>query len=90
MMERFDEAIEAFKKVLNLDPENHDALYNLGFAYNKSGLYGESLEICKRLTELNPANTNVRLLMGDSYNKLGKHEEAKREFDIYKELVFKK
>ena len=84
----FDEAIEVFKKALTLSPKNHEARYNLAFAYNKKGLYDDAVVTCQKLLELDPGNGNAHFLLGDTYNKLGKFKEANEEYDLYKKLIF--
>jgi superkiller protein 3 len=51
---RFDQAIEAYKKALLLDPQLATAYYNLGVAYSKTDRFEEAVEAYKTSIRLNP------------------------------------
>ncbi len=49
-----DEAIEAYKKAVELDPKNANALYNLGFVLFYGGYEDEAWEIFRKALKLAP------------------------------------
>ncbi|MBC8234838.1 tetratricopeptide repeat protein, partial [bacterium] len=51
---RFDQAVEAYKKALLLNPQLATAYYNLGVAYSKIDKFKESVEAYKASIRLNP------------------------------------
>lgn len=58
---RFEEAIDLWKQVLALRPENSEALFNMGYNYIQVGKYQEALQVSKRSVDLAPG-TNDALL----------------------------
>lgn len=57
------EAIEPFGRVLELDPNNTDALYRLASLHHGEGNLEEALALCQRLLEIEPDNERARDLM---------------------------
>src|SRR5439155_1010919 len=49
-----DDALTALKRAMELNPENHDALYLMGFVLGDMGRHEEAREITKRAIKLNP------------------------------------
>jgi tetratricopeptide (TPR) repeat protein len=50
----YDEAIEAYKKCVALDPRNGPAYYNLGVAYQALGKHLEARNAYLKALEVNP------------------------------------
>lgn len=61
---KFREAIQVFDQVLELDPDNHHALYNRGFAYFNLKMYNEAGEDFNQAIHYNPGDSTARLYKG--------------------------
>lgn len=88
---RDEEAVEAFRQAVQLDPDFAEAHYRLGLALNVTGQSDEAdksferaLKVYEKLTKRDPKDANAFYFMGLSYEKLGKYEEAVR---VLKEAV---
>ncbi len=78
---RWDEVIEAFKKVIELRSEGAqlvDSHRRLGYAYLQKGQNQEAASILRRATELDSKNPVIHHNLGAAYVRLGRHEEAVR------------
>jgi glycosyltransferase involved in cell wall biosynthesis len=53
-LKKFDEAIELWKKIILLQPDNASAYLNLGHAYVEFGKYEDALLVSKKAMELDP------------------------------------
>jgi cytochrome c-type biogenesis protein CcmH/NrfG len=53
-LNRYDDAIEASRRALRINPENADLWYNLGIIYNKSGNRSAALDVLGKLRRLDP------------------------------------
>jgi glycosyltransferase involved in cell wall biosynthesis len=53
-LEKYDEAVELWKKIISLQPDNPSAHLNLGHSYLQLGKYDEALLASKRAMELDP------------------------------------
>lgn len=58
--EEYDTAIENLKKAFQYDPENGEALYNLGNAYYKSGKTNEAVETFQQVIDKFPDTEKAR------------------------------
>ncbi len=62
-MERYPDSVNYFKKALECDPENIEALYALAYLQGAQGQYGEAeqtLQQCERLCVLKNDTTNLK------------------------------
>lgn len=89
--DRDDEAVEAFKQAVQLEPEFAEAHYRLGLALNVVGQTEESdkafeqaLKLYEKMTRKDSKDANVFYFMGLCYEKLGKYDEAVK---VLKEAV---
>lgn len=78
------QGIMMLRQVLEDDPKNELALFNLGMLSIQSGQYQRATEHLTRLLELNPESTQGRLLLGVAYLKSGEKARAKQEFERVK------
>lgn len=83
---RWKEAIAEWERVLELSPEDDDAIRELGWAWNMIGDPERSMFMLKKALELNPYNLQARIdlsavLLGQRYMK-----EAMKELEIAREL----
>lgn len=73
---KFDEAIEQYQKMNNLDASHFQAQINLALAFENNWRYEEAAFIYQRLLEEDPENTYVYLHISEVLIKLGKIQEA--------------
>lgn len=65
--ENFVEAITNYKKALNLEPDNFDALFNLAIAYKNIGNLDESLNFYNSALKIKPDCSEVYFNMANIY-----------------------
>ena len=65
---------------------NPEAFYGLGGIYNYQNKYEEAALAFRNVIKLDPTHFNARYSLGFTYEKLGKPEQAKKEFERYKNL----
>ena len=51
---RFKESINYFKRIIEIDPNNYRAYYNLGISYSSIDLFEEALKAYKKALEIKP------------------------------------
>lgn len=79
-----DEAIAAAKDLVDLDPQNADAVYNLGYMYVKEERFKEAVDVFKRAIELRPSFEYAYMNLGYSYSQLNQFSNA---ISAFQELV---
>lgn len=79
-------AIGILREVLEKDPRNELALYNMGMLSIQSQQYDRAVERLKLLVEVNPSHTQGTLLLGVAYMNTGAREKAKEQFEKVKLL----
>ncbi len=77
-------AIAALREILEKDPNNEQALLNIGLLSIQSGQYAKAVERFKKLTSINPKNWLGVFYLGISYAESGKKTEAKECFEKVK------
>ncbi len=77
------EAVEAFKKSVELDPENADAQRRLGYAYAATGQKKEAEESFRKAVELyekrvreDPKDADALYSLADCYSRAGDYDKA--------------
>lgn len=68
-------------EILKDDPENEDALYNLGVLSIQSGQYERAVERFNTLIELKPDDVRAHFYKGFSLMNLGKKADARKHFE---------
>ena len=60
---KYDQAIEAYKKAIEISPDDHIAYYNLGNAYDEQDKYEEAIEAYNKAIEImsNDAESYINL-----------------------------
>ena len=53
-----EEAIEAYKQAVKINPDDADAHYNLGLAYGISGMYKKAIASFKQAIRIDPEMAN--------------------------------
>jgi Flp pilus assembly protein TadD len=79
-------AITTLREVLEKDPKNELALYNMGMLSIQSGQYDKAVERLKLLVEINPSHTQGNLLLGIAYMNAGDRTKARGQFEKVKLL----
>ncbi len=73
---KYDMAIEAVKKALELDPEFAQAYNKLGDYYIKKGMVAEAAEVYRKSLEYDEGNQNTHFDYGCTLALQGRHSEA--------------
>ncbi len=74
---RFEEAINIYKKALKLDPDDADTYNDLGLALHYTGKTAEAVEALKKGTETGPSFQRAWLSLGFVFAAAGRNEEAR-------------
>lgn len=72
------QGILMLREVLDTDPTNELALFNLGILSMRSNQYSKAIDRFKQILTNNPANTKAKFYLGISLVELGKDEDAKK------------
>jgi TolB-like protein/Tfp pilus assembly protein PilF len=73
---QFDEAIEAFKKAVDLDRNKPLTHLWLGYAYAAKEMYKEAIAEYQEAIKLNSDSPSVQIYLGAAYAKAGEREKA--------------
>ncbi|MHC4140250.1 MAG: tetratricopeptide repeat protein, partial [Planctomycetota bacterium] len=71
-----DKAIDAFKEILEIYPENSEAYYNLGNAYSDKEMFDEAISMYKKAVENNPGFVDAYLNLSTLYLDMDLIDEA--------------
>ncbi|MBF0525101.1 MAG: tetratricopeptide repeat protein [Deltaproteobacteria bacterium] len=74
------EALEKYRKALELDPNSANAHNNLGVLYSNLRQHQEALTEFQEAVRLNPGYASAHNNLGNAYVMLGKQDEAVLEF----------
>lgn len=80
------QGITMLREVLVTDPENEEALYNLGILAFQTGQYPTAIERFETLVKVNNNHTQGHFYLGVSYKEIGDFKMAKEQFRIVKEM----
>jgi tetratricopeptide (TPR) repeat protein/predicted Ser/Thr protein kinase len=80
-------ALNAFQRVLELDPQNLDAYLGLGNTYDSLGRTAEAEQAFRRSIEIRPACWNCYNLLGVFLNKHSRYQEAADAWQRVTELT---
>jgi tetratricopeptide (TPR) repeat protein len=78
------QGVTLLREVLDADPKNQTALFNLGMLAIQSGQYERAAGRLEELLAVNPAHTQGRLLLGVAYMNLGRKRQAREQFELIK------
>ena len=79
---RYDEAIEQFKKAIELYPQLYVVYNNLGNVYQDKGSYQEALMYYQEALRLRPDHAKTHNNLGNLYENLGRYDLAEQELKI--------
>jgi tetratricopeptide (TPR) repeat protein len=72
----FEMAAKLYKRITEREPENAEAFFNLGRAYNKIQMDEEAERALRQATKLKPDDSEYQTELGAILIKLAKYEEA--------------
>ncbi|TAH20255.1 MAG: tetratricopeptide repeat protein [Cytophagales bacterium] len=78
------QGIKMIREVLEKEPENQLAIFNLGLLSMQSGQYEKAVERFEKLIKINPKDVNSCLLLAQSLVNLGKTKEAIDSLEKFK------
>ena len=78
------QGIIMLRQILEEDPGNEMAMYNLGTLSVQSGQYDRAVEYFKQLVSINPQNMQAQFYLGLSYYELGEKGKARKQFELVK------
>ena len=80
----YENAIEFFEKVIEINPDFAGAHSALGLTYNILGRYQFAVESYKQAIRLKPDNADAHWGLGCAYDNLGRYQEA---IDAFKQAI---
>lgn len=80
------QGIAMLREILESDPENEMALFNMGILAIQSGQYERAEERFKKLVEVNAQNLQGQFYLGLCYFEQGKSSEARKQFELVKSM----
>ena len=80
------QGIMMLREVLESDPKNEQALFNLGVLSIQSGQFEKAQERFEKLISIYPENVEAHYFLGYSHLQLGQTAKAKVEFELVKSL----
>ncbi|MEP6342388.1 MAG: tetratricopeptide repeat protein [Maricaulaceae bacterium] len=81
-LEQWDNAVADFRRVLEIDPDNADALNYLGYTWVDRGEnLTEAFEMIRKAVELEPDSGAIVDSLGWAHYKLGEYEDAKTNLE---------
>ena|SRR6188768_1122675 len=87
--DKLDEAVDLYRKALEVDPNYQDALHGLGIALSNGGRHDEAIEAAKRLIEIDNEDVLAHTSLSMFYMAQGKIEEAEKEGNVAKIMGWK-
>ena len=86
---KYDEAIEHYRKAIQLNPDDENAHLYMGSSYVETGKYDEAIKSFQKVIELKPFYANTYCLLGLVYKKSGNQVKADEYFQKYKKIFEK-
>src|SRR5436309_3572082 len=87
--DKLDEAIDNYKKALQIDANYQDALHGLGMALFNSGRVDEAIATAKRLVEIDEDDILAHTSLSKFYQSQNRIEEAEKEGNAARILGWK-
>ncbi|HUU29458.1 MAG TPA: tetratricopeptide repeat protein [archaeon] len=85
--QRYDEAVVALNKALELNPQMVEAMLLLGTVYMEKGMPYQARRELEAALPLDPDNAGLHLRLGQVYSQLERYESAEKEFIRAAELT---
>jgi tetratricopeptide (TPR) repeat protein len=77
--QKYNEAIEAYRKALMAEPKHKTAYYNMSLAFYAQGNFSDAASACNNALNLDPSFSDARYMLSLSYAKQKKWNDAERE-----------
>jgi tetratricopeptide (TPR) repeat protein len=75
------DALDAFNKAIDLNPNFADAYYARGSIYKSDGDYNQAIKNFDKVIEINPKDADVYIDRAGAYVKLGNYSQAINDYD---------
>ena len=75
-LEKYDDALFAFNKMLELNPNNLEAIFNMGNAYYMKKEYANALNYYEKLRTHSPNDARLWYNLGEVHFALGNHQKS--------------
>ena len=72
----FAPCIDAYRRVLSIDPKRSTIHSNLGLLYRRQGNYGDAIEAFQNAISCDPENPYAHNNLGLTYYRMGEYEKA--------------
>ena len=79
------QGINLLREVIATDPQNQEALYQLGILAMQSGQYDKAVGRFNQILAKHPDDTKARFYLGLAYKELGKPDQARQELERVQE-----
>ncbi len=83
--EKYEEAVKAFEKLIEENPEAYIISQNIGNCYFQMEQYDKAVEYYQKILDEDPENTDAMLLIGKAYENKGDEEKA---LEWYRKIKF--
>lgn len=80
------QGIMMLREVLENDPKNQEALFNLGILSVQTGQFDKAVGRLEKLVAINPQHMQAQFYLAYSYMQLGKKAKARKHFEQVKAL----
>lgn len=80
----FERAISYYNRVIETEPQNTDALNNLGIAMNSKGHYDRAIVYFNQVIKIDPNDAKALNNLGDAMNRKGNYDRA---ISYYKQAI---
>jgi outer membrane protein len=78
--------IGMLREILESDPNNEDAIFNMGLLSLQSGQYDKAQERFEQLTKINSGNLQGQFYLGLCYYESGDKDKARTQFEFVKTI----
>jgi tetratricopeptide (TPR) repeat protein len=76
-LSKTDRAVEHFREVIRLDPENYKGVYcNMAYAYYDANRYDRAISVIQEGLKADSGSACLKYCWAQALDKLGRHEEA--------------
>jgi tetratricopeptide (TPR) repeat protein len=75
-LNRYDEAVEAYRQAVRITPEHAETWYGLGAAYDELKRYDDAIGAYRQATLIDPEDARVWLSLGFVYGILKRYDDA--------------
>lgn len=80
------QGVAMLREVLEADPKNELALFNMGMLSIQSGQHDKAINWLSQLVEVNPGHTQGNLLLGIAYMNTNQKKKARAQFEKVKDM----